>query len=389
MTNNKTKRIGLLTFHFSDNFGAVLQAYALKKWFEQQGCVAEFVNYHPRHVEEGGPLRKVLSPREAKANLKRLYLRATHLRTRWFGNSEQARKFATFRQEQLGVAGPSLRQSVDISSVASRFDLIVAGSDQIWGYSLQQGFDPAYFLAGGVPMDVRKVSYAASFGRDSFGNNQMEELARLLPSLDAISVRERSGVDIVRVAAGREAACVPDPVLLHSDYADLVRASMIEESGHVFCYALRSATGVREVAGAVAADLGCEVLSPYNVHRRWPEIGRTIFPGPADWVKLIQRAAFVVTNSFHGAVFSVLLHKPFIVVGLPAAKASLNARSQNLLLELGLQSRFLPADQRDHAGALMREAIDWNAVDARVEAYRQRGHDYLLRQLAEVYRERV
>jgi hypothetical protein len=134
----------------------------------------------------------------------------------------------------------------------------------------------------------------------------------------------------------------------------------------------------------VASQLGCPILSPHNPHRRWVEIGQTVYPDPAEWVALVKNARFVVTNSFHGTVFSLLFKKPFIVAGLTGDKATANARAIHLLRAVGLENRFAPSFSAEHTEALMAQEIDWAAVDQRLADLRQAGNEFLNGQLKAV-----
>ncbi|RRN53993.1 polysaccharide pyruvyl transferase family protein [Pseudoxanthomonas sp. SGNA-20] len=377
-------RVGILTFQFSDNFGALLQAYALRRWFTDRGHDAEFIAYHPTHVEEGGSLRLSLSPAAFKSNAKTLYLKSTAFLHQHFGNKDQARRFARFRQEQLGITGSPLRERQELVEAAGHYDLIVAGSDQIWSPSVQYGFDPAYFLEFAKDARVRRISYAASFGRDTLGADQITALGPLLRPLSSISVRELSGVDIVRQASGRDAACVPDPTLLHEQYDQLLAGASSGQEGHVFCYALRTAEVIREVAEGAARMTGTPILSPYNVHRRWREIGQTVHPGPAEWVSHLANASFVVTNSFHGTVFSILFRKPFLVAELPGSRVAMNARSRNLLSQLDLMDRFVRKEDLPRLDELLARPIDWDAVEAKQQGLREVGSSFLAHEVAQV-----
>ncbi|WP_081760081.1 polysaccharide pyruvyl transferase family protein [Pseudoxanthomonas suwonensis] len=375
-------KVGILTFHFSDNFGALLQAYALRKWFMDRGHTAEFINYHPVHVEDGGSLRMSLSPSAMRANAKTVYLRTAALLHRHFGNRGQADSFHRFRQGALGISGPALRELSALRDASVEYDLIVAGSDQIWSPSIQYGFDPAYFLNFACNDQCRTISYAASFGRDRLSGQELQALGPFLQRLSSISVRELTGVEIVREASGREATCVPDPTLLHERYEQLLLDTHEVRRGHVFCYALRTAEVIRDVAEGASRAIGAPILSPYNVHRRWREIGQTVHPGPAEWVALLAQSGFVVTNSFHGTVFSILFRKPFLVAELPGARTAMNARSRNLLLQLGLMDRFVRKEDLPHLDALLARPIDWDEVAAKQKSLREIGSSFLSRELA-------
>lgn len=373
-------RIGILTFHFSENHGALLQAYGLKGWLSAQGHEVEFINYHPEHVEAGGRFRRPFDPRMLKANAKVAYLKLTGLQRSLLGNREEARRFEAFRDTMLRLSGPPLRTRGDVAfhlaTMERPYDAIVMGSDQIWASSQQAGLDPVYFGDFAAPAGTRLIAYAPSFGRATVAEEDRAELTRMLGGIDSLSARERSGVAIIRELTGREAPNVPDPTILLGDFRALAVPS--EGAGdHVFCYALRSGQGIREVAELAAVHTGGAILSPANPHRRWREIGRTVHPTPAEWVGLAERAAFIVTNSFHGTVFSILLRRPFLTVGLTGSRQGLNERSLNLLRELGLEDRFVPDGDLAVARRRMAEPIDWDAATARLAMLQAAGRDYL------------
>jgi len=376
-----SKRIGILTYHFSENFGALMQAYGLRQWLLEQGHQAEFVNYHPRYVEEGGDFKNLLSPAFFRRNLKVAYLRVSTLQRRMFGSRLQAQQFETFRHDTLGVDGPRLENEDDVeaffASPAGRFDILVCGSDQIWNPSPQKGLDPVYFLAMKDAAAARHVAYAPSFGKGSLDPAFDGDVRRFLSGMQGLSVREESGVGIVLRITGRDAVCVPDPTILLGDFSKLLERAEPVGQGHVFCYALRTGEGIREVATQVSQALGAGIVSPYNVHRRWREIGKTVYPSPAGWVAMIDRASFVVTNSFHGTVLSVLLRKPFLTVGLPGAKGGLNERVRNLLSQLDLMDRFVQAGDLETTRHRLGEEIDWKGVGDKLKRMQDIGRLYL------------
>jgi hypothetical protein len=385
----KRPRVGILTFHFSENYGALMQAYALRQWLLDHGTDAEFIPYHPRYVERGGDLQRAYDPRMWKANLKILYLRLSSLRRRLFGDAIQARHFSAFAEHMLGLASSSLATVEEVDSYlntsAGKYDLLVCGSDQIWSPSVQKGFDRAYFLDFAFDATgVRRISYAPSFGRQSLDEGVRAEAREHLNKLDAISVREASGAGIVKELTGRDAAVGPDPTILLGDFSRLISSAEPVPSGHVLCYALCSGKGIRSVAQQVGGRLNREVLSPYNVHRRWREIGRTVHPSPAGWAALIDKAGFVVTNSFHGTVFSVLRHRPFISVALPGPKSRLNERARSLLESIGLSRRFLAFDEIDQATSRMEEPINWEDSDRQLAALRRSGSEFLTDQIGHI-----
>ncbi len=378
--------VGILTFHFSDNYGAALQAYALRRWLMEQGHHASFIDYRPAHIEHGGRLSLPTTPARFKANLKVVYLAVSSFIHEHFGHRGQKEKFVRFREHFLGIPRDAAPTDNGASLAAAQsFDLIVAGSDQIWSPSQHFGFDPNYFLAFARSFQARKISYAASFGKDRVSAAEAAQLPRLLHHFDAISVREASGATLVELATGHRPANVPDPTLLHRNYSELTeRAPSQSAEPYIFCYGLRSPDNIRQTAELASKQLNCGILSPHNPHRRWAEIGHTVHPDPGEWVALVKNARFVVTNSFHGTVFALLFKKPFIVAGLTGERATANARALHLLQAVGLEGRFTPSFSAHNVQALMASEIDWSAVDRRLENLREAGDAFLDMQLQAV-----
>lgn len=373
-------RVGILTYHFSENYGALFQAYALRKWFLEQGHDAEFVNYHPDHVEGGGNFQ--LNNLFSKKNAKVLYLKISTLKRKWLGNKKQKDDFDYFRKHYLGVVEPEYKSISELESAALKFDLLVCGSDQVWNPSEQYGLDPAYFLNFSTSNpNARRISYAPSFGRSTIDSSYYQQLTDLIHGLDGVSVREQSGAEIVHTLLGYKPICVPDPTFLLEDYSHITTPYPLASTKYVFCYGLRSRAIIGSVAESIAKQLNADLYSPYNPHRRWKEIGETVYPCPRQWLYLMRNAEFVVTNSFHGTALAILLNKPFVVVGLNDSKASLNTRALNLLASVGVENRFINVNDTTKTHLLLNERIDWDAVNHRISTLRQTGTSFLNEQI--------
>ena len=170
-------KIGILTFHFADNYGAVLQCLALQEKCKELGCDVEIINYKPYQMITW------------KSRVKQLVHK-----------SPQQRLFQSFRDNHFIM-----------STNRSKFDCVVVGSDQVWNPSII-GFDDYWFSPKENYGHI--CSYAASFGKTEFGEDDYKWIREKLESFDEISCRERSGVEIVRKCLNRSAELVVDPVLL-------------------------------------------------------------------------------------------------------------------------------------------------------------------------------
>jgi len=378
----KGLRVGILTYHFSDNYGAMLQAYTLRSWFRERGCSAEFINYQPTYVEAGGRFSASLDLRSLRENLKVVYKRGAHLWQRIFGDSKQHAALNDFRARQLGAVGTVYKTRKSLLHSLSGFDLLVAGSDQVWSPSGNTGLDPVYFLDFPPIAGQRRISYAASFGRSELPQRYEAAVARMLAGLDGISVRERSGIAIVERFTQCPVTQVPDPTILRGHVDDLVIDNFERESvPYVFCHVLRSPELIRDVAQRVADELDARIWSGFNPHRRWREIGETYFAGPREWVSKIGDASFVVTNSYHAAITAILRRRSFFVVVLSGIRQPLNDRIIDLLGELGLQDRIISSLDGEDIARKMKDIIDWDGVARRMTVLQARGERYLNSQL--------
>ena len=374
-------KIQLLSYHFSDNYGALYQAYALREWFRKKGHEAEFLNYHPRYVEEGGNFDRILNPVKWKKNMTIAYLKVSHLYWRHFGYEVQRRAFEEFRRLDLGISGPRSFNAEELSEAVD-CDMLVCGSDQIWNPSVQKGLDPVYFLQFPGAQRARRIAYAPSFGRPSLAEEYHAEAGKLIAGLDAVSVREDSGVNIVQQVSGRTALCVPDPTILLGDFSSLLADRPRPTTSYIFCYALRTDDVIREVAERVAERTGATLISPLSTRQRWKAIGRGVEPGPVEWLQLLNGAEMVVTNSFHGVALSIVLNRPFVAVALPGRKGAMDERVRHLLARVGLEGRSVRSWDRGVFAALTNGEIDWCEVNKNLEVSRHCGERYLERQMA-------
>jgi len=377
-------KVGILTFHFSENYGALFQSYALKQWFEDNGCEVLFIDYKPSYIEDGG--RFSLQKPIVRSNGKVVYLYLSKV-FNWITVPAQFRyNKKTFQREMLPVSETSYSKSQEMreSEREECFDLIVCGSDQVWNPPEHHGVDPVYFLDSSVVGKAfgnpKRISYAPSFGSDILDAKYSEQVATLISNLDAVSVREKSGAEIIHHLCNLDVPVVPDPTLLHTDFRHLHEEYPGIDDDYVFCYCLRSGEVIRDVSEKLSKKLGLKIYSPHNPHRRWKEIGTSIFPSPGQWLKIQYDAKFVVTNSFHGVALSVVQKKDFLYVPLAGARGKMNARAFNLLKTLNLEDRIV--DNLDSIADMVDTPVDWDAVETYLVPLRAAGVDYLSEQIS-------
>lgn len=382
-------KIGILTYHFSDNYGALFQAYAMREWLLQRGFEANFVNYHPKYVEEGGQFDRPWRLSLWRKNATILYMKQAHLRRKLFGDHQQKKLFDNFRTQVLGVSGQRLLEINELAPVVADYDMLLCGSDQIWNPSVQRGLDPVYFLNIPGSESLHKVAFAPSFGRGEIEPRYNATLRRLVSKLDGVSVREDTGIDILERAGfpPSHVQVMPDPTILLGNF-DGILGGVPRPNDSVFCYALRTDEAIRGVALEAARLTGGTLQAPRTMHQRWSDIGEGTIPGPVEWLQTLACAGLVISNSFHGVALSVVLNRPFIAVRLPGKRANLNARVQNLLEVVGLSHRFVDPDNPRSVQELIKDPIDWCSVNARLASVRADAETYLNAHIETVSKQR-
>ena len=363
-------KTGIITFHWSDNYGAVLQTYALQSFLQERGHEVQVIDYNPQGRRPSWRV-KWLSKNPAicllkwAQNVRESILRVLDIRRHAL--------FESFRKGNLACTPERFCSANELTLLKDRYETVIVGSDQVWNpnflYYLSS-FD-AYFseFAG---KRTRRVSYAASFGRSDVSDIKPEWqdlLVERLRRMDAISVREPSGVDLVREICGRaDAVQVADPtLLLGREHYDRLAGDGGESSGGLFSYLLH---GLEEKASPLLCALASKNSWPLTCcnPQRKKLLGRGAVLSPIEWLRAIRDAEFVVTNC-------LIFHKPFAVLPLQGDKSAMNNRLTELLNAVGLEERITSSSET--ASALVRSLIDWQAVDERIAAMRDRAVDFL------------
>lgn len=328
-------KIGILTLPLHTNYGGILQAYALQTVLERMGhevVVIDTPNVKPN------PSLFTLSKRVVKRLLgKRVgVFSERYHNTTYPIISQYTQPFIDKYIHRKVVNSPEELQESD-------FDAIVVGSDQIWRPKYYGKIENAY-LAFAKGWHIKRIAYAASFGTDEweYTEEQTKECGELLKKFDTVSVREASGVQLCKEHFGVEAKHVLDPTMLltKEDYIRLIEAAGTPKSkGSLLNYILDETPEKCALIEKIAKGKN---LKPFRVNSRVEDhtapLEERIQPPVEQWLRGFYDAEFVVTDSFHACVFSILFGKPFIVVG---NKVRGMARFESLLKMCGLEDRLI------------------------------------------------
>ena len=364
-------KAGLITFYHLHHYGALLQAVATQRALASLGWDCETIDYFVN--QDNRILKPPTSPGRA-ANDAYNALRYAALRRRW-------KRFEDFSRAHLRLTPRRYENWEELRAAQLPYDLLVSGSDQIWNPVIFPGgrFDPVFF---GTFSPLRKIAYAPSFGVARLPEGMEEELGAYLKDFSHLSVREAQGREIIRQAAGREAAVVLDPTLLLTAAEWSALASEPPVRGdYILCYCIARPGALEPYIRRLAAETGLPVVQLCGTrHKAHPKAKMMFDAGPAEFLSLFRNAAYVCTNSFHGTVFSIQFQRPFFTSVAPAELAEPErSRTFSLLSRLGLTERVV--GKGDTAG--LYDEPDWPAAKERLDAARQGAMAYLRAALAD------
>lgn len=363
------QRIGLLTLPLFNNYGGIIQAVALTQFLTRNGRDVVFLTRH----KPSSALRRAALGLLAAIPFQDIG-----------GIRERRRQTGVhlpFIRKYIPVATPPLHSSAALRQAVQdyRLDAVIVGSDQVWRPEyVPAGSLDDFFLGFAAGSKARRISYAASFGVGEW--QHPEAVARLTPLLagfHAVSVREESGVEICRSVFGRpDAQVVLDPTLLvEPGFYDRIAAPPAGRTNRtILQYTLDHGPLTQSVGRQSADALGPgHDYVPISI-----DDGHSSIDVPG-WIRGFMDADYVITDSFHGTVFSIIFRKPFVSI-LNSGRGA--ERFHSLLGQLGLLDRLVDAGSADSAAALARQPIDYDAVHARLDALRAGSGAFLLSALA-------
>lgn len=314
-----------ITFHSVLNHGAVLQAYALQAYLRTLNYDPVIVNYTPPYF-----INQVLRPAKGigKTILKyrRLYL------------------FKKFSEQHLTKSTRHMSEKklteLPLAHAA------ICGSDQIWNKHLTNGApDKAYYLSF-IKKGTKKIAYGASAGGHTLDSSEHETLD-LLKDFDAIGVRENHLCDnLKKQHAMKNVQMVSDPSLLISDYKNIMDHSKTPRSKYIVSYEVSSDTTRAEYSKYLRKIQQLTKLPTYHIGDKFLETAdhNILALSPSQWLSLISSAEYVVTNSFHGTMFSMNFKKKFVFI--KHIEEEKNARTMSLLKRINLEKKAVTTTEQ-------------------------------------------
>lgn len=366
-------RIAILTLPFFTNYGGILQGYALQTILERIGC-------RTQHLQPSFPFRSrppwwVMPAVFMKRAFRKYVQKDGCLKVFEDPNKTISQHTRRFIREHLSIRYMKPKDWKD--TLVDEYDGFIVGSDQVWRPKYCGHVDRMFFgfIRGRL---TKRIAYAASFGTDEneYSENEVELCRKLMTDFTEISVRELSGINLCMDVFGRKAKCVLDPTLLLTaeDYRRLVPEDYSSQNrGKIMTYVLDKS---REIASFVRKYSTYRNITAFSVMGNVDDASRPISeriqPPIEKWLCGFMDAQFVITDSFHGCVFSIIFHRPFFCLG------NLNRgqdRFKSLLSIFGLEDRMVDPDTPLDA---LPKDMDWSKVDAILDFKRSEAVSFLL-----------
>ena len=376
-------KIALALGDYANNYGTVLQAFATYQKVSDLGYDAEAIDFtnlkksiRNRKLRYfAGKIFDASVIREKGALALKKFHKLIHPGFK-NGNSRRDKLFTQFRKK---IKRSRRFQSwEDLTNSCCEYSAVLVGSDQVWLPSQIAG---DFFTLNFVPDDVKRISYASSFGVSYYEKAQAEKARYFLSRINYLSVREQSGQEIIKQLTGRDAELVCDPtVLLTADEWDsiCVNSNYTQQGGarnYVLCYFLGLNKWHRDFARKFADTTGLKLIAlPHLDHYTPYDEGYSdellYDVSPEDFIKLIKNARYVLTDSFHGTMFSLIYSKEFFTFRRfrSNTSSSTNTRIESIAARLGIQDRLV--NETDAPDSLLSRKLDVQALQQRLADFR-------------------
>ena len=364
-------KIGIITHQLFSNYGGILQAFALQKVLTDMGHEVNVVQL--RQEVKISFARKIFA--YSKRAFDKYILGKSNVEIRFEKKCNQLRKEMTrnvtpFIEKNIKCRIYDAFQNINEHD----FDMLVVGSDQVWRSKYYSNIGTSFFDFADT-WNIKRISYAASFGIDywDYSAQDTEKCKKLIRKFDAISVREYSGIVLCKKYLDYgDAKLVLDPTMLLAKEVYQQLSNMKQHyKEDLFCYILDKSKDKINVVQYLSKKLSLLTFSVNSeIENPNAPLEERIHPAVEEWLQAFDKAKYVVTDSFHGTVFSILFHKEFVVIS--NSKRG-NTRLESLLTLFGLEARMICSE----SDIDVLEPIDYSIVDDKLQQYRDSSFSFL------------
>lgn len=356
-------KLGLLTFHRAENFGAVLQCYALQCFLTRMGYMVEVIDYRCPSIER---MYHIFNPsilwsrKNVFISFKRYFHRFLYLKER----KKKKEKYCSFRNDFLRLSAPVKIYPND------DYDAYIVGSDQVWNFGLTSGPDHFYLLNIPIRKGAKRISYAASAELsvcDGIRRGHYREALQYIADFDSLSVREQELKESIETVISKEVETHIDPTFLLSkvDYERIMISP--PKKGYILVYHLYETKLGSELASLIA-DKYCKsvveihaIINGRNTRRHYYDLG------PLELLGYVANAETIITTSYHGLALSLIMEKDVYVIN-----EGVNSRQRNLLDRMKLKDRFIQSISEYG----YQKKIDYSYISSIIDEEKHRSRQY-------------
>ncbi|PRY55288.1 polysaccharide pyruvyl transferase [Arcticibacter pallidicorallinus] len=371
-------RVGIMTFWWThSNYGQVLQAYALMTFLKNLGYDVFFIRYQGI----GDIKKKSILKRLLTFNLKAFVNRRIISYKLAKESKLTPRRFEDFKAKYLTYSAEQYASLKELQNNPPIADVYIAGSDQVWNNTFSPSCEP--YLLGFGDENIKRIAYAASFGQKRLSDTTKDLFIRNIGRFDAVSVREFSGLEICKDVGCDNAIWLPDPTFLldKAIWSSLYQSSspVMNNVSSIFIYTLGNSL-IKNRSKYIDHVSSLPNVTISHVSSNYDFSGNS-FPTIEEWLKLIDDSQFVITNSFHGMVFSIILNRNFVILPNTGAATGMNERITSLLEKLQLEDNMMSDYDSEKLNLLMKKQIDWEFVNKSISIWRSEAEAFLIESL--------
>lgn len=379
------KKAGLCVRYDCNNYGSMLQILATQKAIEKMGWQYEIIRYDKKTllfvIKNISRLfnpyfmrGKIIAYKKNKRIKKNPEIQKK--------NATRLTRFENYRKKYIGPYSTVIKGEKKLTEAALTYDAVIVGSDQLW---TPAGIKSRFYNLLFVPDSVKKISFATSFGISKIPKNQIKLTKEYLERIEFLSVRETTGVDIIKRLTGRNAKVAVDPTLLFNEGEWNTIFSYEKQSSepYIFAYFLGASEVHRRLVEELAKEkkikiITCPHLDEYVESDNEFGDEQRFDVDPVDFLNLIRGAEYICTDSFHGSVFSILHHKKFVTFSryTDEIRKSKNDRIVSLFSQLGISNRHVTSYDTGILGIIDAE-IDYSSVDSVLIELRNETYEFL------------
>jgi hypothetical protein len=372
-------KVEIITLHNVKNYGSVLQTYVTQQVLKELGYDSEVIDYYREDLIEKNILQNRLNSSS---------IFSKNIITRMIGRifikkdiKNQSKKFNKFISQYLKITPKSYYSNEELKEDLPKADIYCTGSDQVWNGEWNNGIEKAFFLDF-VPDDMPKIAYSASFGRKELKEFEEKEVTRLLNRYKMISVREKSGLDILNKIGYKNAENVLDPTLMYNreQWKKFAKETKYANKKYILVYQLNTYNPIfDQYIKNLSKKKKLPVFRLSSTSYQFIKYGKLIYcPEVEEFISYFLNAEYIVTDSFHATAFAINLNKKFACI----FPKKFSERLNSILQITGLESKNVTETKSIEA---IDEEIDYERVNSIIEKERKKSFEFLKKELGACY----